>query len=128
MRPKKVREKISHTMKEKGGNSGTWKKGMKAWNFKDGKRLKRKYKRFNGKLHLNAHVVWLKYNKLDKIPEGYVIHHKDGDSLNDNIENLILMEDIEHRKLHNKKAGDAFVDLESPDSVIHNKEKENVEM
>lgn len=86
-----------------------FKKGMKAWNFKDGKRLKRKYKRFNGKLMLNAHVVWLKYNNLKKIPKGYVIHHKDGDSLNDSIHNIILMEDIEHRKLHNRKVGDDLI-------------------
>ena len=33
-----TKKKISRTMKLKGGNSGTWSKGQKAWNFKDGKR------------------------------------------------------------------------------------------
>ena len=99
---KESRMKISETMKRIGGNSGTWKKGQKAWNFKDGKRLKRKYKRFKGKLILNSHFVWLKYNKLDSIPKGSVIHHKDGNSLNDEISNLVLMIDREHRKLLSK--------------------------
>ncbi len=99
---------------------GRFKKGMKAWNFKHGKKLKRKFKRFNGKLILNSHFVWLKHNKLTKVPKGYVIHHKDGDSLNDKIENLILMEDIEHRKLHNRKAGHVLIHS-SPKSTISEK-------
>ena len=104
--PESEREKRRETMKRIGGNSGTWKKGQKAWNFKGGKRLKRKYKRFNGKLMHNACVVWLKYNSLKEVPKGFVIHHKDRDSLNDNIENLILMKDSEHKYLHNQIAGE----------------------
>ena len=88
---------------------GKFEKGYTPWNYEGNGRLKRKFKRFNGKLILNSHFVWLKHNKLTKVPKGYVIHHKDGDSLNDKIENLILMEDIEHRKLHNRKAGHALI-------------------
>lgn len=96
------RRKISKTMKRKGGNSGTWKKGQKPWNYEGKGRLKRKYKRYKGKLILNAKAVWLKYNNLKQVPKGYVIHHKDGDSLNDDISNLILMKSSEHKSLHNK--------------------------
>jgi len=100
--PESERKKRSKTLKKKGGNSTSWKKGHKSWNYKGKGRLKRKFKRFNGKLMLRSHVVWLKYNKLKKIPKGYVIHHKDGDSLNDSIENIILMTDREHKKLQGK--------------------------
>ncbi len=43
------------------------------------------------------------FNLSDKV---YGIHHKDGDSLNDSIHNLILMKDSEHKSLLNKRAGD----------------------
>lgn len=43
--------------------------------------------------------IWLKHNK--DIPKGYVLHHIDGDELNDSIENLILMTRREHFIVHN---------------------------
>jgi len=45
-----------------------------------------------------SNFIWLKYNKF--IPKGYVIHHVDGNELNDNIENLILMSRRDHFILH----------------------------
>ncbi|KKK62243.1 hypothetical protein LCGC14_3006290 [marine sediment metagenome] len=99
-----AKRKISETMKEKGGNSGTWKKGQKAWNYEGKGKLKRKFKRFNGKLILNSHVVWLEFHNLKTIPKEYVIHHIDGNSLNDNIGNLEIMTSLEHKKLHIKKS------------------------
>lgn len=45
--------------------------------------------------------LWEKHN--GKIPEGYVIHHKDGNKLNNNLDNLQLMSSKEHAKLHNTK-------------------------
>jgi hypothetical protein len=57
-------------------------------------------RKFNNK-HLPLHVyIYEKYN--GKIPEGYDIHHVDGDSLNNNIDNLLMIEHGEHRKLHSK--------------------------
>jgi hypothetical protein len=81
-------------------NSGSWKKGMKAWNLEHGKKLKRRMKKFNGKLVLNAHYVFCKYHNIERIPKGCVIHHQDHNSLNDNIDNLILMTDKLHRRYH----------------------------
>ena len=37
-----------------------------------------------------------------EIPKGYVIHHKDGDKLNNCIMNLQLLSDSEHKSLHHK--------------------------
>ncbi|KKK89016.1 hypothetical protein LCGC14_2737350 [marine sediment metagenome] len=92
--------------KSEGSKKTQFKKGVKPYNFKTGVKLKRKYKRFNGKLMLNAHVVWLEFHNLKTIPKEYVVHHIDGDSLNDNIGNLKIMESIEHKKLHSRIAGD----------------------
>jgi len=100
--PESERKKRSETLKKKGGNSTSWKKGQKAWNFKDGKRLKRKFKRFNGKLVLNSHYVFCLYYRIIEIPKGFIIHHKDGNSLNDSIDNLVMMTDKSHKKFHNK--------------------------
>ncbi len=87
-------------------SKGQFKKGMIPHNYKDGKRLKRKYKRFKGKLVLKSHYIWLNHNKLEEVPKGYGIHHKDGDSLNDNIDNLILMKLTEHARMHNSGFGE----------------------
>ena len=39
----------------------------------------------------------------EKIPKGMVLHHIDGDKLNNNISNLQLMTNSEHIKLHDKE-------------------------
>ena len=107
-----VKKKISNTLKKMGGNQTSWKKGQKAWNFEHGKKLKRKMKKWNGKLVLNSHYVFCKAIGIDKIPKGFVIHHQDHNSLNDDINNLILMTDKAHRYYHIRisklKAGDKF--------------------
>lgn len=53
-----------------------------------------------------ANYVWLKGNPAFKsIPKGYVIHHLDHDSLNDDISNLVIMQKHHHTAYHwkNKK-------------------------
>ena len=87
-----------------GSKKTQFKKGYTPWNYEGKERLKRKFKRFNGKLILNSHYVFCKVNNIQEISKGFIIHHKDGDSLNDNIDNLILMKDSEHKSLHNKKS------------------------
>jgi hypothetical protein len=48
----------------------------------------------------NEHdLVWETHNKR-RLPKGHVIHHKDGDKLNNAIDNLELMTFSEHSKLH----------------------------
>lgn len=42
--------------------------------------------------------IWEKYN--GPIPEGYVIHHKDHNKLNNDISNLEMISDREHRLEH----------------------------
>lgn len=49
----------------------------------------------------NQHVhrlVWEKYN--GKIPHGFIVHHKDENKLNWDIENLELLDRSEHLKRH----------------------------
>ena len=46
-------------------------------------------------------VVWTYYK--GKIPQGLVVHHIDQDKDNNNIENLQLMTNKEHSKMHGKE-------------------------
>lgn len=43
-------------------------------------------------------LIWEKYN--GPIPEGYQIHHIDGNKLNNNISNLQLLDQMTHKRLH----------------------------
>jgi hypothetical protein len=45
-----------------------------------------------------AKIVWEKAN--GSIPAGFVIHHVDGDPLNDSIENLALATRKDHMNIH----------------------------
>ncbi|MHA1255732.1 MAG: HNH endonuclease, partial [Promethearchaeota archaeon] len=54
----------------------------------------------NGKKNIFEHtLVYEQFNK-SKIPSGYVIHHRDNDSLNNSLDNLELMLKDEHDSLH----------------------------
>lgn len=53
----------------------------------------------NDLLSLHKHN-WIKKNGL--IPDGYQLHHKDQNKLNNNIENLQLLTVSEHTKLHSE--------------------------
>ena len=50
--------------------------------------------------NLMHRYVWEFYN--GKIPDGYEIHHKDGDHANNTIENLQCLSKVEHQKLHSE--------------------------
>lgn len=43
-------------------------------------------------------IVWKRHN--GSIPKGWHVHHKDGDKLNNAIDNLELIDPITHRRLH----------------------------
>src|SRR3990167_9833059 len=47
-----------------------------------------------------AKFVWMQYN--GKIPKGYLIHHIDKNTLNDNIENFALLTRKAHINIHRK--------------------------
>ncbi len=86
-----------------------FKKGYTPWNFKDGKRLKRRFVNHKGKQILVSRYVYMMGNELEEIPKGWVVHHIDGDSLNDSFKNLRLMKDGEHKSLHNAIAGKKLI-------------------
>ena len=44
-------------------------------------------------------LVWTGYHKRQR-PEGHIIHHIDGDELNNDIKNLELLTRIEHLRVH----------------------------
>ena len=50
-------------------------------------------------------VMYTKYNK--KIPQGYVIHHLDGDKTNNNPSNLIALTPNDHSRLHKTSSNPA---------------------
>jgi hypothetical protein len=53
---------------------------------------------WNGKLEMEHRVIWQLTNGV--IPEGYEIHHKDKNRLNNKIENLELISKKQHFGLH----------------------------
>lgn len=65
---------------------------------KNGYRMFCRGSRKNNKKTYEHRIVWEKY--YGKIPKGYVIHHIDGNKLNNKIENLQLMLLSEHAKMH----------------------------
>lgn len=46
------------------------------------------------------HYIICKHLNITEIPKGCVVHHRDGDTHNNDISNLQLMTNSEHRKLH----------------------------
>lgn len=65
--------------------------------YKNGNALyKRKQK--NGINTSEHRIIYEKY--YGKIPAGYIIHHIDGDKLNNSIENLKAMSQLEHNRIH----------------------------
>lgn len=88
---------------------GMWSGGEKinyisADNLKPGMRVKSNYMQLHGDYietstdQLVHRLVYEHFN--GSIPNGYIIHHKDGNKLNNRIENLQLMSSKEHRVEH----------------------------
>lgn len=76
--------------------------GEKNHEWKNGKSSKngRTYLRLSGPKIARSHLVYCNFYNIEKIPEGYCIHHKDSNPSNDNIENLELISNSEHMKQH----------------------------
>jgi len=55
-------------------------------------------KDIDGRLRFEHNIVWEKHH--GKIPDRLQIHHKDLNKTNNNIDNLILVTSLEHKRLH----------------------------
>lgn len=58
----------------------------------------RKFYKEYGRQRFEHCVVWEKH--YGEIPKGMQVHHKDGNKLNNNIDNLILVDTMTHKRLH----------------------------
>ena len=55
----------------------------------------------NRKMYFMAHILAvLNQKKLNKLPYGFCVHHKDRNRQNNNIENLIMLQEEDHKRLH----------------------------
>lgn len=59
-------------------------------------------KRYRGKYCYEHRLVWEKEHG-QPVPNGFVIHHKDGNKTNNDISNLELLEAKKHAKMHSSK-------------------------
>lgn len=53
-----------------------------------------------GRLHLKLHRAVYEFCSGNQIPPGHCVHHIDHNPLNNSFENLILVTEVEHGKLH----------------------------
>lgn len=62
------------------------------------------YLKFNhkGKMIPEHHYVWIKESEWGFIPEGFVVHHINGNKLDNHIENLGCIPNNYHTILHNE--------------------------
>ena len=70
-------------------------------------------KKYRGK-YCSEHVLvyWKTHGVIPK--DGEVIHHKDGNKFNNDPDNLVLMTNKDHVKMHGKKRGRKLVKLKCP--------------
>lgn len=67
--------------------------------------------------------ILLYENFIGEIPKGYVIHHKDFNPLNNNLDNLICISRGDHVALHNKTTRKSMYGKRKRDLTIEQKEK-----
>lgn len=77
------------------------KKNYQVWSFLDG-RSHNPIKRKTIRGIPIANIVWCINNHIHRVPDGCVIHHINGNPINNNPSNLQLLEDKYHRSMHNQ--------------------------
>jgi len=103
-------EETKQKMRGKRPSVSSWNKGLTKLDddrIKGGRRDKKDrlcssyMKRFiDGKYILVHHIIWSENNGGIAVPKNYVIHHMDNNKLNNNINNLVLLPQDFHAKLH----------------------------
>lgn len=71
-----------------------------------------KGKRYRGRYCYEHHLVWEKETGLP-VPDGCIVHHKDGNKFNNDIRNLQLMDAKSHVAMHAKK-GRTMLEIKCP--------------
>lgn len=66
-------------------------------------------------------LVWQTFVGL--IPKGYVIHHKDGNTRNNELSNLKIMKHEEHSKFHNTGSGNGMFEKKASEETIRKMKK-----
>lgn len=97
-------ERLRMSLYFKGKNNPMYGKyGALNPNYKGGHINKNGYKQIyvHGKIILEHRYIWIK--KIGKIPKGYTVHHVNGNKIDNRIENLRLITNSEHGKLHYNK-------------------------
>jgi len=95
--------KRNMSINRKGKNMGhKYNKGRRTWSYIDGRSINPKSRKMKNGM-LISHIVWCSQpENLNSVPNGFITHHLDINSENNNPNNLILLPDIFHRKLHNQ--------------------------
>ncbi len=55
--------------------------------------------RIEGEYIPEHRMIWIRHNKIP-IPKGFIVHHRDMNTLNNNIDNLLLLPREIHGQLH----------------------------
>lgn len=95
--------KVPKDWKDKWRLKNKWQRGKERYNYKGITYHKgRRFITIGGKRIRYSHYVWCNQPlNLPYIPEGFVVHHTDGDTLNDTPDNLVLLPRNMHLQLHN---------------------------
>jgi hypothetical protein len=124
-------QRRSRLLSINGSRPGTGRFGEKNWYWKGGKQIDedgyiiitptKEQQDLYGKNQMYEHIlVYLEANNLDKLPKGYALHHIDKDKANNNLENLQLLTNSEHVKLHARESSETIERIVSDVSDMNN--------